>query len=327
MSNAVRSILRSFNKNHDKLNIILFNFYQYEKYNVLLAETGHNFYLWTSQFPGQWTNRNVQKPPNIFHLHNKEESIDQTIDFDLIIIHNRFNQYDLAARLAHSWHIPLIIINHDQPIGPIITDNGMIGNIDTTKSHEVFHRRGDINIYDSEMLRNNWKDLGKVIKPGINNKIFKKNQDRDIVARCLFHPSVDNNLNNFIIQTISQCMEPVPLQPGNHIQQYQQADFFFNADIASLNISVLEAMSCGLIPITIKNNNLTNIISNKNGFILEDFNQLTQVLDKLKRIDPLSKRVLGDRARQTIVNEFPLETFRQRWNNVLHNCGKIFFKR
>lgn len=260
MTNANRSILRKFTKAADEpYNILLFNLPHLEKYNYLLAQTGHNFYLWTENYKGQWSYNSIAKPDNVYHLADHQQNFDPAIDFDMVICHGRLQQMDIAYNICHSWHIPLICIHHDYATGTVISDNGLPGKIEAHRMADIMKLQGHINVSDSESVAHSWQAVGKIIKPGIDTFFFTAKTQYQSPPTCLWQPAADNNINNFVVQNLSPLVKLIQLEPSMNqtmlCTQYDHADLFLNLDAVTVNISLLEAMSCGLIPITLANPN------------------------------------------------------------------------
>ncbi len=327
MSNANRSIMRRIVKKKGMpLNILLFNLPYLEKYNNLLAQTGHNFYLWTENFPGQWSYSYLAKPDNFYHLPNKQMAFDNSLDFDLVLCHGRLGQMNIAYQVAHAWHLPLYCVHHDLFGSTIISDNGLPANIVSDKLEEIKNRAGHINVASSEDIGRSWGVIGPVVKVGIDISIFKPTVSKSTKKyKCLWEPTQDNGLNQFVMSKLSDKMDMVQRQASmNHdmlVSQYHGCDFYLNLDGLTANINALEAMCCGLIPISIVNPHLL-FMSN----IVQNFQQLPGMFDSLKN---MSNERLQPEKMASIENgrNMSNKNFVDEWNTALEQSSNFIYQR
>ncbi len=321
MSTATRSILRSLSP-RDKLNILLFNNQWVEVYNHLLSKTNDNYFIWTSKYPGRWSHNPVLQPTNIYHLPDNQELFDQTLDFDVVVCHNRLGQYELARQLSHAWHLPLVVVHHDFLEGPILSDNGP-GNIDQAKAQMLINRNGDINVYSSREMSDSWKSIGKIIPPGIASAEIKKRENSPYV--CLISPSKDPNLNNFIAQTAAGKVSIKVLQPSIDLgEQFHAADYYLNLDNVTFNLVTLWAMSYGCIPISIKNRHLYHLINS--DFVFEHLNNLTIIFDRAKWLHPSFKEQITEQVKKS-AEQYSIDAFIDNWKYLLGFMSKTIYRR
>ena len=77
IKNIIRSVKR---KKDDKLKVITFCETE-EKYNSLLAHTGHDFYLWGEGIDSNWNELVENKPSNIYKLPDVSKNIYENLLF------------------------------------------------------------------------------------------------------------------------------------------------------------------------------------------------------------------------------------------------------
>ena len=106
IKNIIRSVTR---KEDDLLKIITFCEIE-EKYNNLLCQTGHEFYLWEENINNNWNKLVEDKPDNLLNLPSSDRIYNSY--FDLVVCHNRVEQYNVALSVSQALHIPLVIIDH-----------------------------------------------------------------------------------------------------------------------------------------------------------------------------------------------------------------------
>ena len=70
---------------------------------------------------------------------------------------------------------------------------------------------------------------------------------------------------------------------------------------------MLEAMSVGM-PVVTSHNKTSPILDGENGFCSNDTDYLKSCIDLLMK-DPVLAKRLGENARQTVVQKFPIKKF------------------
>lgn len=327
MSTAVRSIIRSVcRKPDDKLNIVIFSKYVYEQYNTMLSKTGHNFFLWTENYGGRWTDEIVPKPPNFYYLPQDQSKYDQTLDFDLIIMHNRLGQFDIGKAVSNGWHLPTVMVHHEDPERAVFTDDLEIKRPDLANAQEVFNRQGHINIFNSERVMNSWRTVGPVIRPGIDYQRYCSNVEQT-TNRVLLEPFADDNLNNFIFDNLNPTILTKKKSENDDgvVNQYNLADIFINLNHVSFPISVLEAMACSRLVISVRNPILEEYFKDNEEIIYAE--NPNDLIDKVKRYlykDDIKKN-MGKEASNRIMYDFSLSSFVNDWNGYLENINNIVF--
>ncbi len=92
----------------------------------------------------------------------------------------------------------------------------------------------------------------------------------------------------------------------NMLSEYHRFDAFVMSSLAEgIPMTLLEAMSCGIVPVATRVGGVPEVVSNENGFLYEsrDAQALASILRRLVHTPELVER-LGKSARQTVVNRF-----------------------
>ena len=81
------------------------------------------------------------------------------------------------------------------------------------------------------------------------------------------------------------------------------------------NMAMLEAMAIGM-PVVTSHNNTSPILDGENGFCSDDPNYLKNCIELLMKDSVLAKR-LGENARQTVAQKFPIKKFIKSWADAV----------
>lgn len=151
MSGPVRSILNRVLKDKDEpLNVLLTLSDSF--YETKMAETGHNFYLYTHFNENPW-NQQCRPPASIFPLPNIND-LPSYLDIDVIVCQSRLHQYDNLANVANFWHLPIVLVEHS------MKDDL---NIKPEFEKALQNRYADIYVFDSNEIRESWGGVGYVL--------------------------------------------------------------------------------------------------------------------------------------------------------------------
>ena len=116
----------------------------------------------------------------------------------------------------------------------------------------------------------------------------------------------------------------VAAQSTEHlIQEYCSSRIFLNTSLISpVPTCLLEAMACGCAIVTTSTCMIPEIIKNgENGYISNDPIKLREYVERLLSDEKLATK-LGLAARETIINNFSLDNFVNKWNEVFVQCVK-----
>jgi len=328
---AVSTITRrSCRKPGDKLNILTFP--THERYQTNLSATDHNFYLWQGRGIKPWSDNYAPLPSNHILLDPDKDirQIPAYLDLDLVLSQNKFGQFQVAEPIARQLDLPLISLEHTLPMT-------------TWSKADILRNRymsGDVNLFISEYSRGEWgweEDDADVVHHGIDTELFKPNGNtgvphhvlsvvNDWVNRdwcCgfnLWKKIVRDDIKVSVFGDTPGLSEPAE-STEQLVREYNKATVFLNTSLISpVPTALMEAMSCGCPVVSTATCMIPEIIEDGvNGFISNDPEVLRDRVKQLLDDEGLRKK-MGEAARETIVSNYGLEKFVNRWNEVFEKC-------
>ena len=152
MSTLIHNLYYNSIKNRQSTNLLCFTTDGW--YENILAETfhQHNFFCISPDEP-QLITKILPKPSNVHWLSTNE--IPFHINFDALLCHERTNHFDVYAKTAFSFHIPIICVEHTIPQSIRQEDVYIIGR--TRKPH--------ISISTSQFVADFWQRPQETIIP------------------------------------------------------------------------------------------------------------------------------------------------------------------
>lgn len=344
MASQIGSILRKSTKRADEPFEVL-TFPTHERYGSNLKNVNANFdMLWGDELTRQfgvkgngWIDQYAPMPRNTNLLPKVEGNDIMSVlprhkNYDIILGQHRFGQAQLALQLGQHFNIPTIVLEHTT-----ITNDNLRANKDNLKQI-----RGTFNVFISTHNMEEWgwsleDPTVRVIQHGVQTDLFipKRAQKKtqvlsivndwvnrgDILGFDIFQRVVlQNNLPYMVLGDTKGLSQPAK-NLHHLVQTYNESSIFFNTSRYSPIPSVaLEAMSCGIPVVSTDNNLITDIIVNGyNGYRTNDENEMKEHLQRLLN-SPAECKELGDNARKTILEKFPLDRFTQNWNNLLEEA-------
>ena len=319
----------------EPLNIL--TFCTHERYESLLAKTGHNFYAYMQDGIKTWNTSYAELPDN-YTLLNPDLGSSQIplgVDFDLVLSQNKFGQFQVAHPIARQLHLPLISLEHTLPVPH------------WPQSHRQALKgmKGHVNIFISEYSLGewDWDDFKNtvIIHHGVDCEKFKPLDNNTRDPHCL---SVVNDWINRdwccgfqIWKRVSEGFETKVLgdTPGlsepagldELVDAYQTSRIFLNTStISPIPTSLLEAMACGCAVVSTATCMIPEIIKNGvNGFVTNDENKMREYIELLLSDEELAAD-MGRKAAETIRLEFSEDKFIENWNSVFHKAANITYK-
>ena len=332
MVSIVQSIIRnSTRKNDEPLNIL--SFPTHERYQTNLAETGHNFYLWQSEGIKPWVDSYAPVPKNTVLLNpNKGSSqIPEHIEIDLVLSQNKFGQFSIAEQICQQLNIPMISIEHTLPM-----ESWPIQQLES-----LYRMRGDKNIFISEYSRGMWgwsENEADIIHHGVDTNLFCPSGEKEDSVLSVVNDWINRDWccgYRLWEQITGHPNSQLPLRvigdtPGlsesaksteELVREYQKSMVFLNTSLISpVPTSLLEAMSCGCAVVTTGTCMIPEIIKNgENGFMSNSPEELRRYVDNLLKDKKMAKEI-GENARQTILENFGMEKFLNKWNDLFLSC-------
>ena len=342
MSLPVSAILRA-SKKRDKYNIL--DFVTHERYQTILAKTGHNFFLLNLKAPGikeSWNENYGKIPTNYTLLPHFEgtdiakiaETIPHHLEIDCIISHQKFGQYQIAKPLSRYLHVPLLQMEHTLPLL----------NWPKSRLEECRFMNGHTNLFITKFNQKVWgydSSNSEVITHAVDTEVFKpSDQERQntilTVANDYINRNMVLNFNLYKQLTNGLPTRPVGDTPGfskgttsteELANIYQTSSIFLNtANWSPVPMSMLEAMACGCAVVTVDTCSCSDYIENgENGFICNNPDQLKLKLMELLANKSLREK-LGAKARETILEKCSLERFVKEWNKLLDKTANTIYR-
>ena len=319
IKNLVRSVKR---KRDDKLKIITFCETE-EKYNSLLAQTGHDFYLWNEGIESKWNELVENRPSNIYKLPNVSKNIYENY-FDLVICHNRIEQYNISSALSESLHLPIVVIDHCGE--KVLKPSPIFSNVTTPDIKLLYKRDFVVNVCTHPKLVKEWPHENKgsiVINTAVDTEKFQP---------ANVEKSFSIVLDNFIPAPVAQFLSPlnkysiISTDREDKTNLYNQGSVFINT-WKNINIKLLEAMSCGTVPICIETPEITHVVKNKEtGFIVKDIEEMVSLIDKIQNKE-INIEQMSKNAREYIIKNHNIDLFINKWNQVFQLASNSFYSR
>lgn len=331
MPTALQTMTRVSTRDNEKpLNIMTFP--THERYETGLAQTGHRFYAWQGPNIKTWNKKYAPVPLN-YHLLDGSKLDGQLplwVDIDLVLSQNKFGQYEVANSIARKLQVPLITLEHTLPTP----------NLPSGIRRLLASMKGDFDLFISEysIAQWGWEKGEKVdiVHHGVDSELFKPDHNierEDLVCSvvndwinrdwcCGFRiwqdvtkwPNSDLPLNVWgDTSGLSVSAADVP----SLVKQYQRSRIFLNTSLISpVPTVLLEAMSSGCAVVSTDTCMIPEFIKHgENGFLASNARELRQYVDLLRRDKELAEK-MGKAARKTIVENFSLDKFVNKWNEV-----------
>ncbi len=347
MPSPIQSILRKATRSDSEtLNILTFP--THERYEENLAKTGHNFYSWTE--PGvtkQGWNSDYAKVPDNYILLNPQRGIKQLpdyIDIDLVLIQNRFGQFQIGSQIARQIPCPTVALEHTTtPEGEYAVEKGGVINYDASTTYKIQHRAkaADFNVFISEYNRKMWgweEDEAEVIHHGVNTETFNCRVpagDRKPIAFSVVNDWINRDWccgYNFWVEAVqypgglpvrvvgdTEGLSESTKSTEELVSHFNDCAVFVNTSTASpIPTSVLEAMSCGCAVVSTDNCMIPSIVKHGyNGYCTNDPKEMREYILRLFE-NPELATSLGNNARKTVLKNFSVSAFVKKWNNLFY---------
>ena len=116
-------------------------------------------------------------------------------------------------------------------------------------------------------------------------------------------------------------------QPAGSTQElvdhYRRARLFLNTSLVSpVPTALMEAMSCGLPPVSTETCMIPEVIDHgRNGFLSNDPKELRSYVQLLLHDEQLAQQ-MGQEARRTIIERFSLGQFVDRWSQLFEETSR-----
>lgn len=324
MQNLADAILKQINGN-DNINILTAP--THERYQSNLESLPFTFWMiQEGKNTKPWNHWAGPVPKN--HVLLPDNKIPNGVTIDLVLSQNKFGQAQLLHEYVKRFQCPWINIEHTWP------------HPDWPQSH--IHRlkdeiRADVNIFISEQSCRAWlfnpeDDDVLILRHGLDTDQFVP-ADRESNGKILTVANDYINRDVFLGYSIyQQATYGLPTRPVGDtkglsvglptekvIEEYQSCGVFLNTSTHSpIPCSLIEAASCAT-PIVCNNTCACPdlIEDGVNGFL---FNTPEEAREKLIWCleNPKDAKVLGEKARNTVIEKFSLQTHLKNWTEVIN---------
>ncbi len=319
MSSQTASIVNKATEKKDKYNILTFD--THERYQAQQAKTGHNFFSFRYEGCKEWDTIYSQVPENYYVM--PKNAIMTGIDFDFILSHSKFGQFQMAHRINQTLGLPIVSLEHTLPFDnwPESQFNGfrsMVGNVNVFIS-EYSVRKWNMNCDNRVIHHSVDTDLFKPSDIEKNGKVLSVVNDfvnRDYCCNYSGWQRITEGTPVRLVGNTPGLSEPAK-DIHELVSEYQQASVFLNTSTVSpVPTSLLEAMSCGCAVVSTATCMIPEIIDNGvNGYISNDEEDLKGYVKELLN-DPSLAVKMGQAARETILENFSEDKFITNWNET-----------
>jgi len=292
--NQIRSILKSLDRK--QLNCLTIS--AHEGFESSFQHINNvDFYAIWNKGNKKWNNSYRNIPTNYHLLYNRiEQQLPLWLDFDFILSHNKFDNFQTLAPIAEKLQLPLISVEHT-----CVTYDGL---------RKLNNLRGTANIFISDWSVDNWqwqRDESTFIIPhAINTELFHPNtEDReniclvvanDLVGRgpILGFETYKKIASRYKVKFIGDTpglSKPAP-SLESLIKEYQKAKIILNAaPLSPIPMNLLEGMSCGAIPISLNACAVPDYVNEENGFLCHNDNDFLIAIDKVLKNKNLADKL------------------------------------
>ncbi|CAI2718397.1 glycosyltransferase family protein [Nitrospina watsonii] len=325
------------------MNLKILTFNWHEPYICLMAHTGYEFHILEPEIqPGQrrqwdWNMRPLPKNGHIVSEAEARQSLENG-EYAVVIAHNL---KDLAW--AQQYDLPKIAVFHNK----FSTEAALSGN--SVEKQEYFEFVQDLThdahrIFISKSKRDDWGLQGDIIRPGLpleeyggyhgNGgflvRVANHLMERDLMLGYRVSREI---VDGFPCVTLGQNphLPDARLSRGfeDLLDHYRRGRMFLNTTVDGYedgyNLSMLEAMATGM-PVITTSNATSPIEDGVNGFISDDIMVLRRRVEDLLR-NPLKAQELGQQARNTVDQLFPMKQFIRNWKQAVQTAIDLFLAR
>jgi 2-polyprenyl-3-methyl-5-hydroxy-6-metoxy-1,4-benzoquinol methylase/glycosyltransferase involved in cell wall biosynthesis len=314
------------------LRILTFNWH--ESYIHLLSKTGYDFDVVEREKAGIYGWIEAIRPvPSNCRLVSEAAAREELRSgaYDRIIAHNL---NDLL--FVREWTAPKVLVFHNK----LTTEIALSRRVIERKSYlervaELLAETRELKlVFISQAKQLDWGLVGEVILPGIDPEDYNGYagqeaavlrvgnglKERDIMLGYSLQERVVGRLPSKILGLNAHIPEAyVPRDWDEYRGFLRSHRVFFNTTQEpyedGYNLAMLEAMATGM-PIVSTANRSSPIEDGVNGFLSEDESELRERLEALLKHRSLGISI-GRRARQTVLDRFPMRVFVDRWVAVL----------
>lgn len=278
----------------------------------------------------QWNTKFAPIPTNYHLLYNRvgQPEFPLWLDFDFVLSQSKFGQFQTLAPLAEQFQLPMISVEHTCVMPPPMWNEQQVS--------QLRNMRGTANVFISEWSKENWGFVGDdvfVIEHTVDSNLFtpgstKRENKCLVVANDLI--GRDYVLNWKLCQKIASKIPTrfVGDTPGlsksaesvnELIEEYRAAKIFLNtAPLSPIPTSMLEAMSCGCIPVSVATCAIPSYIKDgENGLLANDEKGILEAIRLIMNDNDLAEK-LSANARKTIIERCNINRWVKQWHCVIN---------
>ena len=333
MNQINSGINRTLLSRDSKLNIISFSCH--ERSDSKIAKTGHNFIYLEAQGLKTWDKTYAPVPNNItiLNIDPNNPKLPLSTTPNLVLCQNIFAHYNQCKQLSVQYGIPIINLYHTFSYPHVWKQDTW---------DKINQMVGNTNVFITDTNRKGWRfdeTNSVVIEHSIDTNLFFKKEGIEKKKEIIwvgnaalerrFEIGTDLMLEfkkNLPIKIVGKS--PGLSEPASSVEELCQ---FYNESLVFLSTAshspiptvLIEAMACGVAPVTVENDMIKTLIKNgENGFITNDKEQLRKSLEYLL-LNPDKAREMGENARQTVLKRFSMDRFVHQWNEVFYETARL----
>lgn len=320
MQQNIANKLRSYIK-EGPLNIIVMGA-THERYEQQLCKTGHNFWCLEDDIK-KWNASYGQIPENYRIVNN----IPIYVVPDLVLTHLSGERFNLGVQYANYFGVPLI--RHTHTIR------------ESVKESELFRSQmPHVDTFISKYSMDLWcpKAESFVVNHGLDTSFWAPEDvesdgsimsvvnfwaKRDWACGWSFYNQVKSALKEENFKVLGD--NPGLSKPAPSLEllkkELNKSDIFLNTSLNSpIPMSLLEAMACGRPVVSTNTCMIPEYIKHEyNGLLGESPDEIVGHIQRLREDKELAF-YLACNARKTIVNNYNIDKFTNKWNKIFNHA-------
>jgi hypothetical protein len=319
MSLQTLNIINKATSVKEKYDILTFD--THERYQSVLALTGHNFYGFRYQGCKTWDEVYAKRPDNYYFING----IYSGIDYDFILAQSKFGQLQIAKQIQGFLRIPIIYLEHTVPTKDLNPQQLLM----------MKQLWGDINVFISDYSAKQWEctvdyyvayhstdpafEVAKIKNAYETPHILSVVNDfinRDYCCNFNGWRRVVDGLPHRIVGNTPGLSEPAS-SIQELVKEYQNCAVFFNSSTESTVPTVIfEAMACGKPIVSTATCAIPTVVQHGvNGFLSNDESELRKYLEQLLEDENLRNK-MGAESRKIIEQKYSQEKFVKTWKFI-----------
>ncbi len=317
------------------LRILTFNWH--DPYLSMFAKIGHQIEVgdWMVRADGTcgWDLQKRPLPDNLRLIRHPREAADmlQKGACDLVVCHTIRDLVFVAP-----FDVPTVFLSHNALHNDALNDEQQMEKIREEVGRFLSDRNG-VFAAISPMKLESWGLDGFVVRPGIDLRDYSGYTGDEAVALSVGNLFVERDYM-LGYRYLKQVLEGLPhrlvgenpkLPEARKAESwedlkavYRCCRVYVNTTVEAFedgyNLGMLEAMATGM-PVVSLANKTSPIRNGENGYTSEDTTVLRERAQALLKDGELA-RELGAEARRTVADDFSVEAFVARWNEIFEAC-------